>query len=45
MQIVDQGLICERKGEENPGTSAQIYFSFPFRIYFLLNTAENLINT
>jgi hypothetical protein len=29
MQIVDRGLIFERKGEENPGTSAQSGFSFP----------------
>jgi hypothetical protein len=34
MQIIDRGLFCERKGEENPGTSAQICISFPFRIYF-----------
>jgi hypothetical protein len=44
MQIVDRGLFCERKGRENPGASAQICISFPFRIYFSFNIAENLIN-
>jgi hypothetical protein len=44
MQIVDRGLFCERKGGENLGTSAQICNSFPFRIYFSFNIAENIIN-
>jgi hypothetical protein len=44
MQIVDQGLFCERKGRENPGASAQTCISFPIRIYFSLNIIENLIN-
>jgi hypothetical protein len=33
------------KGEENPGTSAQIGFLFHFEFTFLLNIGENLINT
>jgi hypothetical protein len=33
------------KGEENPGTSAQICFSFPISNLLFLNIAENLINT
>jgi hypothetical protein len=44
MQIVDRGLFCERKGGENPGTSAQICLFFLFEFTFLLNIAENLIN-
>jgi hypothetical protein len=44
MQIVDRGLFSERKGGENPGTSAQICISFPFEFTFPLNMAENLIN-
>jgi hypothetical protein len=36
----------KEKGEGNPGTSAQICFSFPIlNLLFLLNSAENLINT
>jgi hypothetical protein len=42
MQIVDQGLFCERKGGENPGASAQICISFPFRIYFCFKYCREL---
>jgi hypothetical protein len=42
MQIVDRGLFCERKGGENPGTSAQICISFPFRIYFSFKYCREL---
>jgi hypothetical protein len=42
MQIVDRGLFCERKGRENPGASAQICISFPFRIYFSFKYCREL---
>jgi hypothetical protein len=46
MEIVDRGLIRERKGGRKPRDfSANLFFFFHFEFTFLLNIAENLINT
>jgi hypothetical protein len=46
MRIVDRGLICERKEGRKPRDfNANLFFFSYFEFTFLLNTAENLINT
>jgi hypothetical protein len=46
MQIVDRGMFCERKGgKKTQGLQRKSVFLSHFEFTFLLNIAENLINT